>query len=133
MNEPIEMTVERSAAQSAHALLLARIFVTVLTLVLLFAGLMVSSAAPKFGMMFAELGADAQLPVVSAVVARHSGGVLVALLALSVVTTFFIWAKGKAAAWMAGLGLLLLAAFVPIMVFALFVPLVRIISEMGNM
>jgi hypothetical protein len=133
MNEPIEMTVERSAAQSAHALALTRIFTTVLTLVLLAVGLMVCSTASKFGAMFAELGADAQLPVISAIASRHSGGIAVVLLVLSVVTMFFIWAKGKGAAWMAGLGLLLLAVFVPIMVFALFIPLTKIISEMGSM
>jgi hypothetical protein len=133
MNEPMEMTVERSAAQSAQALALTRIFATVLTLVLLAIGLIVCSTASKFGAMFAELGADAQLPVLSAIATRHSWGVAVALLILAVITAFFIWAKGKAAAWMAGLGLLILAVFVPIMVFALFIPLTRIISEMGNM
>jgi hypothetical protein len=105
----------------------------VLTLVLLITGLMVSSSASKFGAMFAELGSDAELPMLSAIAVRHGGGILAALLALSVVTTFFIWAKGKVAAWMAGMGLLLMAVFVPLMVFALFLPLVKIISEMGNM
>ena len=54
-------------------------------------------------------------------------------LALAVVTMFFVWAKGKVAAWLAGMGLLLMAVFVPVAVFALFLPLVKIISEMGNM
>jgi hypothetical protein len=125
--------VERSAAQSAQALLLVRICVTVAALALLIAGLIVCSAASKFGAMFAELGADAELPVLSAIVARHSGGVLVALVALSAVTMFFIWAKGKVATWLAGLGLLLMAVSVPIIIFALYLPLVKIISEMGNM
>jgi hypothetical protein len=133
MSEPIEMTMERAAAQSAQALILARIFATVLTIVLLVTGLIMSSSASKFGAIFAELGADAQLPVVSAIAMRHGGGIMVALLVLSAITMFFIWARGKAAAWMAGLGLLIMAVFVPVMVFALFVPLVRIISEMGNM
>lgn len=132
MNEPLEMVVERSAAQSAQGLLLARICVTVATVALLIVGLMVCSAASKFGAMFAELGSDAQLPMMSAIAARHSGGVAVALLALGVITTLFIWAKGKAAAWMAGLGLLLMAIFVPITIFALYLPLVKIISEMGS-
>jgi hypothetical protein len=133
MNEPIEMAVERATAQSAQALLLARVFATVLTIVLLVTGLIMSSSASKFGAIFAELGADAQLPVVSAIAMRHGGGIVVALLVLSAITMCFVWARGKAAAWMAGLGLLLMAVFVPVMVFALFVPLVRIISEMGSM
>ena len=133
MNEPLELVAERSAAQSAQALHLARIFATVLTLVVLITGLIVCSSAAKFGAMFAELGSDAQLPVMSAIAVRQGGGIMVALLALSAVTMFFIWAKGKAAAWMAGLGLLLMAVFVPLMVFALYLPLVKIISEMGNM
>jgi hypothetical protein len=132
MSEPVEMTVERAAVQSSQALLLARIFATVLTIVLLVTGLIMSSSASKFGAIFAELGVDA-LPVVSAIAMRYGGGIMIALLALSVVTMFFIWAKGKAAAWMAGLGLVLMAVFVPVMVFALFIPLVKIISEMGNM
>ena len=133
MNEPLEMVVERSAAESAHALRLARVGTTVATLVLLIVGLILFSSAAKFGVMFEELGKDAELPELSAVIARHSGGVLAALLALSAVTIFFIWAKGKAAAWMAGLGLLMIAIIVPILVFALFLPLVKIISEMGSM
>jgi hypothetical protein len=136
MNEPVEMVVERSAVQSAQALLLARIFATVLTLVVLIVGLMVSTSASKFGAMFAELGTDAQLPMISTIAFRHGGGILVALLALSAVTTFFVWANGKVAAWMAGMagmGLLLMAVFVPIMVSALFLPLAKIISEMGSM
>jgi hypothetical protein len=79
------------------------------------------------------LGSDAQLPVVSLIVVRHGGAMMVALLALSAVTMFFVWAKGRVAAWMAGMGLLIMAIFVPIMVFALFIPLVKIISEMGSM
>ena len=58
---------------------------------------------------------------------------MVGMLVLAVVTVFFVWSKGKAAAWMAGLGLLLLAVFVPMMVFAMILPLVKIISEMGAM
>jgi uncharacterized BrkB/YihY/UPF0761 family membrane protein len=133
MSEPLELMVEQSAARSAQALALTRIFATVITLVLFIVGLFVCSAASKFGAMFAELGADAQLPVISAIAARHSGGVAVALLILCVITMLFIWAKGKTAAWMAGLGLLLMAIFVPSMVFSLFIPLTRIISEMGSM
>jgi len=133
MSEPLEVVVERSAAESAQALRLARVGTTVAVLVLLIVGLILCSSAAKFGVMFEELGKDAELPVISAITARHSGAVLVALLALSAVTMFFIWAKGKAAAWMAGLGLLLMAIIVPILVFALFLPLVKIISEMGNM
>jgi hypothetical protein len=133
MNEPVEIVVERSAAQSAQALLLVRVCVTVTALVLLIVGLIVCSSAAKFGAMFAELGADAQLPVISSIAVRHSGGLAVALLALSVITTFFIWAKGKAAAWMAALGLLIMGIFVPFTIFALYLPLVKIISEMGSM
>jgi len=133
MNEPLEMVVERSAAESAQALRLARVGTTVATLVLLIVGLILCSSAVKFGVIFEELGKDAELPVISAIAARHSGSVIVALLALSAVTMFFVWAKGKAAVWMAGLGLLLMAIIVPILVFALFLPLVKIISEMGNM
>ncbi|MCW1924828.1 hypothetical protein OKA05_19850 [Luteolibacter arcticus] len=133
MNEPLEMAVERSVARSAQALLLARVFATVLTLVLLVVGLFVCSTASKFGAMFAELDADAQLPVISGIALRHSGGVAVALMVMSVITAFFIWGKGKAGAWIAGLGLLLMAGFVPIMVFALFIPLTKIVSEMQSM
>lgn len=133
MNEPLEMVAERAAAQSAQALLLARIFATVLTLVLLLMALLVGSSAAKFGAMFAELGSDAELPVLSAVAVRHGGVMLIGVLILAAVTTFFVWSKGKVSAWMAGMGLGLMAVFVPIMVFALFIPLVKIISEMGSM
>jgi len=133
MNEPLEMVVERAKAQSAHALRLARVGTTVAALVLLIVGLILCSSAAKFGVMFQDLEKDAELPAISAITARHSGSVIVALLALSAVTIFFIWAKGKAAVWMAGLGLLLIATIVPILVFSLFLPLVKIISEMGNM
>jgi len=133
MSEPLEMVVERSAAQSAQALLLARVFATVVTLVLLLMGLIVCPAGARFGAMFAELGTDGQLPVISAIVVRQGGVILMGLLVLAAITMFFIWAKGKMAAWMAGMGLLIMALCVPLMVFALFMPLVKIISEMGNM
>ncbi|MEK7949697.1 hypothetical protein [Luteolibacter soli] len=131
-DEPLEMVVERAAAQSAQSLLLVRICVTVTALILLVVGLIVCSSAAKFGAMFAELGADAELPMITTIAARHNGSLALALLALAGVTTFFIWGKGKAAAWMGGLGLLLMGIFVPITIFALYLPLVKIISEMGN-
>jgi hypothetical protein len=55
------------------------------------------------------------------------------VLVLTGVTLFFIWAKGRAAAWMAGFGLLLLAMAVPVMLVVMIQPLVRIVNEMGNM
>jgi len=132
MSEPLEMTVERAAAQSAQALLLARIFSTSVTLVFTLVGLMSCSSASKFGAVFAELG-TAELPFLSAIAFRHGGTILIAILVLAAVTFFFIWARGKVAAWMAGIGLLMLTLFVPLMMFALFLPLAKIISEMSSM
>ncbi|MCW1884826.1 hypothetical protein OKA04_08810 [Luteolibacter flavescens] len=132
MSEPIEITVERSAAQASQGLLLARIFASVLTLILLLLAMMVSSIAGKFGAMYAELG-DAELPALSMMVTRNGGTILLLVLVLAAVTAFFIWSKGKMAAWMAGIGLLLMSVFIPVMVFAIFLPLVKIVSDMGNM
>jgi hypothetical protein len=55
------------------------------------------------------------------------------MLVLAAVTVFFIWARGKAAAWMAGLGALLLAMSVVMMVLAMILPLLKIVTEMGSM
>ena len=133
MSEPLEMIAEDARRKADQALLLARIFATVVTLLLLLLGALAGSSAARYGVMFAELGVDAELPVISRFVTSFGGVLAIGLPLLGVVTVFFIWAKGRAAAWMAGLGLLILALGLPIIVLALFLPLSKIVSEMANM
>ena len=133
VSESGEMIAEDARRKSEQALLLARIFATVVTLLLLLLGALAGSSAARYGVMFAEFGVDAELPVISRFVTSFGGVLAIALPLLGMVTLFFIWAKGRAAAWMAGLGLLILALALPIIVFALFLPLSKIISEMGSM
>jgi hypothetical protein len=133
MSEPVEMIAEDARRKSDQALLLARIFASVVTLLLLLLGALAGSSAARYSVMFAELGFDAELPVISRFVTSFGGVLAIALPLLGLVTLFFIWAKGRAAAWMAGLGLLILAVAFPTIVFALFLPLSKIMSEMGNM
>ena len=85
-----------------------------------------------FQAMFAELG-TAELPAISRLLVGLRSPLLLALPVLFLVTLGFIWARGKAAAWMAGLGLLLMILLAPLAVLAILLPLVRIISQMGNM
>lgn len=131
MNEPVEMVAEEARRKADHALLLARVFATGVTLVFGFSSLLVGSSARAFRVMFAEMGVE--LPTISRLVIGLPGVWMSGVLVLSGVTLFFIWAKGRSGAWMAGFGLLLLAVILPIIVSALFLPLIKIVSEMGNM
>ena len=131
MSEPGEMIAEDARRKASHALLLTRIFASVATLVLGVPCLLAGPIAGKFGVMFAEMGG--QLPVISRWIVDFPAVWMSGVLVLIGVTLFFIWAKGRAAAWMAGLGLLMLAGALPVIVFALFMPLIKIYSEMGNM
>lgn len=133
MNEPAEMMAEDARRQAGQALLLARVFATAVTLLLLLLSLLAGSSASRYGVMFSELGMDAELPVISTVAVRSGGALMLAMLVLAAVTVFFIWARGKAAAWMAGLGALLLALSVGMMVVAMILPLLKIVTEMGSM
>lgn len=133
MSEPLEMIAEEARRKADQALLLARIFASVVTLLLLLLGAVAGSSAARYGMMFAEMGVDAELPLISRFVTRSGGLLAIGLPLLGAVTLFFIWAKGKAAAWMAGLGLLLQAALLAITWIALTLPLLRILTEMGNL
>jgi hypothetical protein len=131
MSEPAEMISEDARRKSDQSLLLARVFASVVTLGVGLTCLLAGPVAMKFGTMFAELGVE--LPVISRLIVGFPGVWMIGMLALIAVTLFFIWAKGRAAAWMAGLGLLILAVGLPIIVFSLFLPLVKIVNEMGNM
>jgi hypothetical protein len=131
MNEPAEMIAGEARRKADQALLLARIFASVVTVAVGGSGVLVGSAAGPFHEMFAELGVE--LPVISRLLIEMPGVWMSAVLVLTGVTLFFIWSKGRAAAWMAGSGLLLLALAVPVMMVVMIQPLVRIINEMGNM
>lgn len=133
MSETSEMVAEDARRKADHALLLARIFATVVALLLLLLGALAGSSAVRCGVMFAEFGVDAELPVISRFVTRFGGALAIGLPLLGVVTLFFIWAKGRTAAWMAGLGLLLLAALLAITWIATTLPLLKILTEMGNL
>ena len=131
MSEPAEMVAEDARRKADQALLLARVFASVVMGALALLCFLVGPAAARFGAMFAELGVE--LPVISRLVVSFPGVWMVGVLVLIGVTLFFIWAKGRAAAWMAGLGLLILAVTLPIIIFALWMPLFKIVGEMGNM
>lgn len=131
MSEPVEMVANEARRKADHALLLARVFATVVTLVVGLSSLLAGSMGQGFRVMFAEMGVE--LPTISRLVIGLPGVWIPGVLVLIGVTLFFIWAKGRSAAWMAALGLLLLAMILPIIVSAMFLPLVKIVSEMGNM
>jgi hypothetical protein len=131
VSEPVDRIAEDARRNASHALLLTRIFASVATLVLGLPCLLAGPIAGKFGTMFAEMGG--QLPVISRLIVELPTVWMSGVLVLVGVTLFFIWAKGRAAAWMAGLGLLCLAVALPVIVFAMFLPLVRIVSDMGSM
>ena len=131
MCEPSGIAAEEAMQQSSHALFLTRVFATVAALVLGLPCLLAGLIAKKFGIMFAEIGAE--LPVISQLIVKLPAVWMIGAMVLIGVTLFFIWAKGRAAALMAGAGLLLLAVVLPIIVFAMFLPLIKIVSEMGNM
>jgi hypothetical protein len=131
MSEPAEMVAEDARRKADQALLLARVFASVGTLGGGLSCLLVGLIGPKFGIMFSEIGGE--LPLISRLIIDLPAVWMTGVLVLIGVTLFFIWAKGRAAAWMAGLGLLMLAVALPVIIFALFLPLVRIVSEMGGM
>ncbi len=131
MSEPSEMVAEEARRKADQALLLARVFASGVVGMFTLGCFLMGPAATRFGVMFAELGVE--LPVISRLVVGSPGGWMIAMLVLIGVTLFFIWAKGRTAALMAGLGLLILAVTFPIIVFSLLMPLFKIVSEMGNM
>ena len=131
MSEPAQMIAEDARRKADQARLLVRVFASVGTLGVGLSCLLVGLIAPKFGVIFSEIGVE--LPVISRLIYSFPALWMIGVLVLIGVTLFFIWAKGRAAAWMAGSGLLILVVALPVIVFALFIPLVRIVSEMGNM
>lgn len=131
MSEPAEMVAEEARRKADQALLLARVFASVVTLAVGATGMLVGTMAGPFQEMFAEMGVE--LPILSKILIEMPAVWMPAVLVLTGVTLFFIWAKGRAAAWMAGSGLLLLAMAVPVMLVVMIQPLIRIINEMGNM
>lgn len=129
MNDFEDTGLERGRHEAAQALLLARLVALAATVGLGLPCLMLGSLAGKFGQMFGEVGAE--LPAISRLVVGLPAVWGIGPLVLAAATLCFIWAKGRAAAWMAGLGLLLLAAALPMLLFALALPLVRIVGSMG--
>lgn len=129
MSEPVEMVAEEARRKADQSLLLARVLATAVAFVFGVSGLLAGLAAGPFRDLFVATGAE--LPSISRVViglpALWSGGYLV----LTTATLCFIWAKGRTAAWMAGLGLWLLAFGLPVLVLALLLPLIRIIGGTG--
>jgi hypothetical protein len=135
MSDPTneDATPQAGIAQSRQALLLARIVASVVALGWFFTGGFALAGSDKFAVMFAELGYDAELPWASVVLFKGRDPLLVGFVLLFAATLFFIWARGRTAAWMAGLGLLLLSVVAPLAAWAQFAPLLRILTEMGNM
>lgn len=127
------MIAEDARRKADQALLLSRVFASVVTVLLLLPGAVAGSSAARYAVMFAEIGVDAELPLISRFVTRFGGVLAIGLPLLGVATLYFIWAKGKAAALMAGVGLLLLAATLAISWIGLTLPLLKILTEMGNL
>jgi hypothetical protein len=135
MSDPTseDTTPQAALAQAGQALLLARIVASVVAFGWFFAGEAALANSGKFEAMFAELGTDAELPLVSTFLLKGRDPLVVGFPLLFAATLFFIWARGRTAAWMAGIGLLLLTLIAPLTAWGLFAPLLKILTEMGNM
>jgi hypothetical protein len=127
-----ESTAEATLSRASHALLLARILASIFAVACFVAGAVAAFASPRFEAMYAEVGFD-MLPFLTAALIRYWPLAVGALALLFAATLFFIWSGGRKAAWMAGIGLLLLTLFVPAAVWAIWSPVFRIMTEMGNM
>jgi hypothetical protein len=127
-----ESTAEATLSRASQALLLTRIVASVLATAWFAAGEAAAFASARFGAMYAEFGSD-MLPFLTGVLIRYWSLAAGALALLFAATLFFIWSGGRRAAWMAGIGLLLLTLFVPAAVWAIWSPVFRIMTEMGNM
>ena len=134
MSEPSheQAVPEAILARADQALLLARIAASAVALAAFATGELAVSRAPHFRAMLSELGADA-LPLLPGLLFKFHYPLALGLPVLFVATLAFIWARGKTAAWMALLGLLLMSIIAPLALWALLSPLVQIITEMGNM
>ncbi len=126
-------TREVALAQSGQALLLARIVASVIAFSWFAIGGGAIGSLGKFQALFAEIGMDADLPGISAMLMKFHQPAAIALPVLFLATLFFIWARGRTAAWMAGAGLLMLTVFVPLAAWAMILPLVKVLTEMSNM
>jgi hypothetical protein len=135
MNEPANEMAAPGArlAQADQALLLARIMTSVVAFACFAAGEGAVLSLARFQAMFAELGKDAELPGVTTMMISGRPALLAGLPLLFLATLFFTWSRGKAAAWMAGGGLLLMILCAPLASWAGILPLMKIIEEMGNM
>ena len=125
-------TAEATLSRASQALLLTRIVASVFATACFVVGELCAGVSSRFGVMYAEIGSD-MLPFLSMGLIRYQALVAGGLALLFAATLFFIWSGGRTAAWMAGLGLLLLTLFVPAAVWAIWSPLFRIMTEMGNM
>lgn len=125
------MIAEDARRKADQALLLARVFATVLTLAVGMTSILAGPIALKFERMFAEIGGE--LTVISKLIVDFPAVWMIGMLVLIGVTLFFVWAKGSAAVWMAGLGLLLLAIAFLIVVSAIVLPFIKIVNEMVSL
>ncbi len=131
-DEPFEIGMEAARHQAAQALFLARVLASVAAVAATAGGQIGTWFVRKSQMMLAEIGGDA-VPFLASVVFRFQPIFQAGLPVLAIATLFFIWSRGQVAAWMAGIGLLVLILALPVTIWAAFLPLIQIINEMGSM
>lgn len=119
-------------AQAAdQALLLARVVASVVALGCCGVGEAALFAVGRSHAMFAELGTPA-LPTLTSAMVGAAPVLVFGVPALLGVTLFFIWSRGKTAAWMAGAGLFLMMLCAPLASWGVLLPLMKILEEMGT-
>jgi hypothetical protein len=132
MNEPVEAVADDARRQAAQALLLARVVATAVTAAASLLALIAGGMASRQRDFFADLGIAGDLPMVSRIATTFGGALTLAMVLLAAVSLFFIWSKGRAAAWMAGAGMLLLLFSVATTLVAVILPVVKLFSDLGT-
>jgi hypothetical protein len=124
---------EARLAEADQALLLARIVGSVAAFACMAWGEIAVLNLARSQSFFAELGADSELPTLTQAMFSARNAILLGLPVLFLVTLYFLWSRGKMAAWMAGLGLLLMVICAPLAHWAATLPLIKVMEEMGSM
>ena len=125
MSEPRDELAapEARLAQADQALLLARVIGSVVALACFAIGEGAVLGIGRYEARFAHSGVDAELHLITRLVFSGRTVLLFGLPVLFGITLFFIWARGKAAAWMAGVGLLLMILCAPLACWAVMSPM----------
>lgn len=134
MAEPAHQlaVAEARLAQADQALLLARIAASVVALLCFAISESAVIALARFQVMFDDIGKDAEWPLLTQLMLFSRPALFTTLPFLLGVTLFFIWSRGRRAAWLAGLGFLLMILIAALSGWAVISPLLRITWEMGN-